>query len=146
MAADAHPHVFEQNGSFVLTATDYLLAENVLADLVERQRQKKAQIVVSLKQVPKEELSGRSSVRYSGDFELQEIVEKPAEGEAPSEFSGSLTFILPSRIVDHLEHMTLSPRGEYEIQAFINLMITDGVVASGLLQPAPAEWDPSMLA
>jgi NDP-sugar pyrophosphorylase family protein len=145
MAADAHPHLFEQNHSMILTATDYLIAPNALIDLVDRQQQIGANLVVSLKRVPKEELSGRSSVRFSGDFELQEIVEKPSEGEAPSEFSASLTFILPSRIVKHLSQMQLSPRGEYEIQALINQMIAEGATATGLLQPTPAEWDSSMV-
>lgn len=145
MAADAHPKLFEENASFILTATDYLLDANCLTDLTLRQDQTGAGIVVSLKRVPLEELSGRSSVRFTGDFELQEIVEKPAEGQAPSEFSGSLTFVLPSRIVKLLPQMILSPRGEYEIQALINQMIVDGSKARGLLQLTPAEWDPTLV-
>ena len=145
MAADAHPHLFEQNSSFILTATDYLFESNTLSDLVTRYRETGAEIGVSLKQVPKEELAGRSSVRYTGDFVIKEIVEKPAVGEAPSRFSASLTFVLPSQIVNHLQHMELSTRGEYEIQTLINQMIDGGAKATGLLQPSPAEWHASML-
>lgn len=146
MGVDAHRHLFEQHANFLLTATDYLLEPSVLADLVERQAQTGAEIVASLKRVPLAELAGRSSVRYRDDFVLDEIVEKPAAGEAPSEFSASLTFILPSRILAHLPTMRMSPRGEFEIQALINRMIRDGTHARGLLQPSPAEWRPELYA
>lgn len=145
IAADLHIELFKSNTNFILTATDYLLEENCLSDLCKRQKLTNADMVVSLKQAPLEELTGRSSVRFVRDFELQEIVEKPAVGEAPSEFSGSLTFVLPSRIVNMLPQMEISSRGEYEIQALINKMIVDGATARGLLQPSPAEWDPTMM-
>lgn len=141
MAVDAYPDLFLPDQSFVLTATDYLFGSQVLAELVERQQATGADLIVSIKEVPEAELAGRSSVRFTGDFELEEIVEKPAEGEAPSRFSGSLTFLLPGQIVNHLPQMKQSPRGEYEIQALINQMIVDGFAARGLLQAAPAEWE-----
>ncbi len=141
-AADAFPDLFSSHGSFVLTATDYLFDSTVLLELVETQQTADAEIVVSLKEVPESELSGRSSVRFTGDFDLQEIVEKPAEGQAPSRFSGSLTFLLPSKLVGLLPTMQMSPRGEYEIQALINQLILDGAKAKGVLQATPAEWKP----
>ena len=141
-AVDAFPELFKASSSFVLTATDYLFGDTVLTQLVEAQQKASAEIVVSLKEVPESELSGRSSVRFTGDFDLQEIVEKPAEGQAPSLFSGSLTFLLPSKLVELLPTMQMSPRGEYEIQALVNQLISAGVKAKGVLQPTPAEWEP----
>ncbi|MEM9777284.1 MAG: nucleotidyltransferase family protein [Chloroflexota bacterium] len=140
IAIDAHPQLFENTGSFILTATDYLFEPTVLSELVEKQASTAANIVVSLKEVPKEELSGRSSVRYTGDFEIQEIVEKPAVGQAPSPYSGSLTFLLPSQVVSYIPAMQMSERGEYEIQAVVNRMIAEGFSAGGVLQGAPIEW------
>lgn len=144
MAIDEHPHLFEKTGSFILTATDYLFEPTVLSELVEKRASTAADIVVSLKEVPKEELSGRSSVRYTGDFDIQEIVEKPATGQAPSPYSGSLTFLLPSQMVGYMPNMHMSERGEYEIQAIVNKMILDGFSARGVLQPAPSEWNESL--
>ncbi|MEM8860284.1 MAG: nucleotidyltransferase family protein [Chloroflexota bacterium] len=144
IAIDAHPQLFKNSDSFILTATDYLFDPTVLSELVEKQGSTAADIVVSLKEVPKEELSGRSSVRYTGDFEIQEIVEKPAAGQAPSPYSGSLTFLLPSKIVNYVPNMQMSQRGEYEIQALVNQMILDSFSARGVLQPAPNEWNPSL--
>lgn len=140
-AVDAFPALFAQSHSFLLTATDYLFEQTVLLDLIEKQAETNADIVMSLKEVPLAELSSRSSARYTGDFELEEIVEKPAEGQAPSPYSSSLIYILPSTIVDLLPQMTLSERGEYEVQHLINTLLREGAHGRGVLQSSPAEWE-----
>ena len=137
-AVAPYPDLFAE--PFILTATDYLLGPHYLTKLVETWQTSGADIGVALKEVPEEELAGRSSVRFKGRFEIEEIVEKPAPGKAPSRYSGSLTFIFPPQITRFVQKIDPSPRGEYELQTAINLMLQEGFTGKGALLPTPNEW------
>ena len=138
------PQYFQKGDSFLLTATDYIWHKNYLHDLVAAHSRNGADISVSLKRMPGVDLSKRSSVAFTPQGGIAQIVEKPGPGQAPSEYVASLTTILPATASTYLANMQPSPRGEYELQAIINQMIEDGYCAQGLEQPAPGEWQPQM--
>lgn len=140
IAIDACPDWFD--GLFLLTATDYIFSADFLHALVIEQQRRQADIVVSMKRLSSAEMVGRSSVRFHDDWAVDEIVEKPAAGHAPSSFGASLIYVLPSTIRDELPQLEKSPRGEYEVQGAINQLITNGATAYGLVQGAPPEWTP----
>jgi NDP-sugar pyrophosphorylase family protein len=140
----AYPHLFSNGDSFLLTATDYIWPVNYLRDLVAAHIKDGADISVSLKRLPGEDLSQRSSVAFTAQGGIARIVEKPGPGQAPSDYVASLTTILPASARAYLADMQPSPRGEYELQAIINKMIDDGCQALGLEQPVPGEWQPHM--
>ncbi len=140
----AYPQYFQNDDSFLLTATDYIWPENYLHDLVAAHTRNGADISVSLKRMPGADLSKRSSVAFTPQGDIAQIVEKPGPGQAPSEFVASLTTILPATAGAYLADMQPSLRGEYELQTIINQMIDDGYCAQGLEQPAPGEWQPYM--
>ncbi|MDJ0753346.1 MAG: nucleotidyltransferase family protein [Ardenticatenaceae bacterium] len=142
MAIRAHPDCFPAGQSFLLAATDYLLPEDYLAALVEAQREWGCDIAVSLKRVPAAELHSRSSVRYRGNFVLEEIVEKPPPGGAPSPYAASLIYLLPAAVKRYLTDLEPSAKGEIEVQSAVNMMLRDGFSGRGLLQPTPQEWRP----
>ena len=97
---------------------------------------------------------GSSDARSSGETDVPidaaslaerdilEIVEKPAPGTAPSAIGANLCFVLPPEVLEHVIETGASPRGEREIQTTINAWLAAGGRARGLLQAAPAEWDP----
>jgi len=132
------------NDSFMVTATDYLVPDNYYPDLLKFHAEHSADISISLKAVPAEELGSRSSVRYRGDFEITEVVEKPAVGQAPSEYSANLIYIIPNGLQQTIQQVKASPRGEREIQSAINAYLASGGTARGLLQPVPQEWAPEI--
>ncbi len=142
-AVHAHPHLFPQTAHFLLTATDYIFTPNFLADLCQAHQQAQTDMVVSLKEVPTAELSSRSSVEIDKNGRIHQIIEKPKLGQAPSNLSANLTFVLPTAVTHYLPHMQPSPRGEYELQTILNQMLDDGYTAHGLLQPIPPEWTSS---
>jgi NDP-sugar pyrophosphorylase family protein len=139
-----YPHYFSKGDSFLLTATDYIWPPNYLHDLVMAHIRNRADISVSLKHMPGVDLSKRSSVAFNEAGGIAQIVEKPARGQAPSQYIASLTTILPAAASSYLASMQPSPRGEYELQSVINEMIKDGYQAQGVNQPPPDEWQPSM--
>lgn len=126
---------------FILSATDYLVPRAFFPDLLDFHASHDADISVSLKELDEAEIARRSSVRFLDDQSIVEIVEKPAEGTAPSLTGANLTFVLPPSIVPYMDDVPMSPRGEHEVQQAINAWLRQGGKARGLLQPTPREWE-----
>ena len=135
------PALFARDRPFVLTATDYALAPDYLANLVAAHIESDADMTISLKRLPTEEIIASSSVQFRQNGQIGRIVEKPAPEDISSPLSASLTFVLPGAISDYLPQMRPSKRGEFEIQSVLNRMLQDGFTASGLEQEAPREWN-----
>ncbi|PWH17280.1 MAG: hypothetical protein DDG60_02535 [Anaerolineae bacterium] len=126
----------------LVAATDYVLEENALLELVQAHHRHPGAIVMSLKECPPEELTARSTVQVGPDGRVERIIEKPRPEEILSPYAASILFILPPPIWDYLARTPPSPRGEIEMQAAIDAMIRDGIPAFGVMQPAPREWTP----
>jgi len=138
------PDWVDRSAPVLVSATDYLLSENVLADLVDAHETQGCDITVSLKECPPEELSARSSAELAENWRVRRIVEKPAPGKAPNRFTGALIYILPPEIWNVMPGLKPSSRGELELPTAVNLLLKAGMTAYGLLQPTPAEWAPEM--
>ncbi len=137
-ALQAQPDWF--NHSFLLSATDYLVPKAFYHDLLSFHAAHGQGLSVSLKTLSAEQLSSRSSVRFSADGDVLEIVEKPAAGSAPSSQGANLVFVLPAAIRPFIDAVEPSGRGEYEVQSAINAHLKEFGGGRGLLQPTPAEW------
>ena len=144
-ALQAVPQTWIQDEPVMVIATDYILEENSLRELVEAHQQHNAQITMSLKECPIEELSVRSSVDADSDWQIRRIVEKPKREEIMSPYAASILFIFPPQIWDYLKQINPSARGEIEMQSAVQMMIEDGYKAFGVLQPAPQEWTPEFI-
>jgi len=156
-ASFAHQHELRGNGDALMSvpqewireepvmvvATDYILEENALAELASAHEQRGADITMSIKECPIEELASRSSVEVASDWRVRHIVEKPKREEILSPYAASILFIFPPEIWGYLAKIQPSPRGEYELQSAVDAMIQDGFRAYALLQPAPREWEPA---
>ena len=139
------PKEWVQDESVMVIATDYILEENSLLELVNTHKQHNAQIAMSLKECPIEELSARSSVDVDTNWRVKKIIEKPKRDEILSPYAASVMFIFPPAIWEYLPKIQLSERGEIELQAAVDMMIQDGYEAFGLLQPAPLEWNVELM-
>ena len=128
----------------MVVATDYILKEESLLELVQAQEKHQAEIVMSLKECPVEELASRSSVDVDSAWRVKRIIEKPKWEEIMSPYAASILFILPPQIWEYLPQVMPSERGEIEMQAAIDRMIQDGFKAVGVLQSAPEEWRPPL--
>lgn len=136
------PQSWIRDESVMVVATDYILEEDSLLELVQAQEKQAADIVMNLKECLIEELAARSSVDVDSDWRVKRIIEKPKREEIMSPYAASILFILPPQIWDYLPKVQPSERGEIEMQAAIDEMIRDGLKAVGVLQSAPEEWKP----
>jgi bifunctional UDP-N-acetylglucosamine pyrophosphorylase/glucosamine-1-phosphate N-acetyltransferase len=127
---------------FVLAA-DYALSENSLLDLKRSYQSRSVPLFASLKVVPGEELSQRSAVILDDMGRIRQIIEKPQIEHMAPNVGASLIYVVPSEIKRYLKQPPRSDHGEYELADIFNMMISDGYLMEGLLQPAPREWTPA---
>lgn len=137
----AVPPGWTRNDSFIVVATDYILEEESLLELVNAHRQSQADITMSLKECPLEELGSRSSVEVDSTWRVKRIVEKPRPEQVLSPYAASVMFIFPPQLWEVLPGIQPSARGEIELQSAVQRMIDAGFKAYGVLQPAPLEWN-----
>jgi NDP-sugar pyrophosphorylase family protein len=124
---------------FVL-AGDYALQKTCLLDLKRCYQEGTSDLVISMKEVPKEELRHRSSVRLGEGDRILQILEKPTTVAESDALGASLIYIVPPEIKQFLMHAPLSRRGEFELPELVNQMIGGGFSGKGLIQEAPREW------
>ena len=138
------PKTWIRQESVMVVATDYLLEENVLSELVQAHERLQADITMSIKELPTNELVSRSSVEVDESWRVKRIIEKPTLTEIMSPYAASILFIFPPEIWKYLRLISPSARGEIEMQTAIDRMLKDGFRAYSVLQPAPLEWDPAL--
>jgi len=129
----------------MVVATDYILEENYLLELVQAHQRDRAEITMSIKECPIEELIARSSVEVDSNWRVRRIIEKPKREEIVSPYAASILFVLPLAMWEYLPRVEASPRGEIEMQSAIQMMIENQYKVFGLLQPAPREWTPEFI-
>lgn len=125
---------------FVL-AGDYALKENYLLELKRFYLASTADLVISVKEVPRKEIRHRSSILLGDEDRILQILEKPTVVTASNRLGASLLYIIPPEIRQFLNHAPLSRRGEFELPELVNLMIGSGFSGRGLVQEAPREWN-----
>lgn len=131
----AAPHI---DNTFVMSACDNLVSPTHMAELLSTQQSTGANATLSLMKIDPS-LAGRTGVVELNDGYIQRIVEKPAPGEAPSNIASLPLYVFSPRLLEYLPEVKLSPRGEYELQDAIQMLIdreggVNGVLASSRLQ------------
>jgi len=137
------PREWIRDEPVMVVATDYVLEENALVDLVNAHARAGADLTMSLKECPVHELIVRSSVDIDPGGRVKRIIEKPGRDQIMSPYAASIMFIFPAVIWEYLPKIKPSSRGEIEVQDAVQMMIEDGLKAFGLIQTAPQEWTPA---
>jgi NDP-sugar pyrophosphorylase family protein len=120
--------------TFVLSACDNLTPVEHVAELLTTHQHQKANATLSLMEVDGS-MVGRTGVVELKDGEISCIVEKPAPDEAPSNIASLPLYVFTSKLLAYLPEVKLSPRGEYELQDAIQMLIErDGNVIGVLAQ------------
>jgi NDP-sugar pyrophosphorylase family protein len=108
---------------FMLSACDNLTsAEYVGQMLAAWNAEPRPRAVLSLMPVPQDKISSTGIVELDGEWVVR-IVEKPSPQEAPSNVSSLPLYCFSHGLLDYLPEIQLSPRGEYELQDAIQMLI-----------------------
>jgi NDP-sugar pyrophosphorylase family protein len=110
-------------GNFVLSACDNLVSQDDVGRLIAfMHREDKPNGVLTLLPVEPDRLGSVGIVEMDGVW-VTRIVEKPKPEDAPSNISSLPLYAFTPQILDYLPDVPLSPRGEYELQDAIQVLI-----------------------
>jgi UDP-N-acetylglucosamine diphosphorylase / glucose-1-phosphate thymidylyltransferase / UDP-N-acetylgalactosamine diphosphorylase / glucosamine-1-phosphate N-acetyltransferase / galactosamine-1-phosphate N-acetyltransferase len=133
------------DADFILSACDNLTSPQHVANLLAAWRQPPCpSAILTLMTIPPELVPASGVVALEGDTVVS-IVEKPRLQDAPSYIASLPLYCLPHSILEYLPEVQPSPRGEYELQDAIQLLIqrhghVRGVmIASRLTLTSPAD-------
>jgi UTP--glucose-1-phosphate uridylyltransferase len=128
----ARPVVGSQ--SFVVALGDSIIGlhaqSEVVRTMVHRFESSRADAVIALQEVPREDVVrygiARPRGRIDDVFELEDLVEKPAVTEAPSNLAVAARYVFSPAIFDYLEQTLPDRGGEIQLTDAIRLLIRDG--------------------
>lgn len=110
-------------GDFILSACDNLISAKHVGRMMEIwQTPPHSNAVLTLMPAEPGRLGSVGIVEMDGPW-VTRIVEKPPLEEAPSNISSLPLYCFSPRILDYLPEVRLSPRGEYELQDAIQMLI-----------------------
>jgi NDP-sugar pyrophosphorylase family protein len=125
----AAPFIYQD---FVLSACDNLAPVEHVAELIERQQAEEAAwATMSLMRIDPSNV-GKTGIVELMDGRITHIVEKPRPEEAPSNIASLPLYVFTPHILDYLPQVPLSPRGEYELQDAIQMLIEGGGIVRGV--------------
>lgn len=124
------------NTPFVLAACDNLFSDEDIRRVLGRwQTGPHPNGVLSLLEVEPERVGSVGVVRLQGEW-VDRIIEKPSPRQAFTRLASVPLYCFSSGLLDYLPEIPLSPRGEYELQDAIQMLIERegrvcGVMVSG---------------
>jgi bifunctional UDP-N-acetylglucosamine pyrophosphorylase/glucosamine-1-phosphate N-acetyltransferase len=118
-------------GDFILSACDNIVSAEHVGRMIDAwQWPTKPNALLTLMPVEPDRSGSVGIVEMDGPW-IKRIVEKPKPEESPSNISSLPLYCFSPRILDYLPEVPRSPRGEYELQDAIQMLIErDGRVGS----------------
>ena len=78
-------------------------------------------------------MASRTGIVEMQDGHIKRIIEKPARDKAPSNIASLPLYIFSPKLLDYVPEIKLSPRGEYELQDAIQMLIDRDGKVTGVL-------------
>jgi dTDP-glucose pyrophosphorylase len=126
----------------LVTATDYFMRKDLLADLVEGYARSGCEIAMSLELRRSKSPEQRPGVMPGEDGRVRRLL---AEAEIPGAYEASLIYILPPDIWEILPELKPKEGGRFEITSLVNHLLENQFTACGLMQSLPRAWDADLL-
>lgn len=119
------------DGPFVLSACDNLVPAAHVGELLAAHRTRQAAATLSLMPVTLDQVSKTGVVVWDDPW-VRRIVEKPQPHEAPSTISSLPLYVLGPDVLALLPEVKPSPRGEYELQDALQMLMERGGRVTGV--------------
>jgi len=124
---------------FVVALGDSIIGLHAASDVVRRMTrcfvEREASAVIAFEEVPEADVYqyGIARPKDTGEvFEIADVVEKPAPGEAPSNLAIAARYVLSPAVFDALERTPPGKNGEIQLTDAIRLLIQGGGRAYGI--------------
>lgn len=117
---------------FILSACDNIVSANHVKTMLELWEEfPSVEGLLTLMPIKKEKIRSSSAVSLEGGW-VTGIVEKPHPDTAPSNIASLPLYCFSRSLLYYLPKVQPSPRGEYELQDAIQMMIKDGGKVRGI--------------
>lgn len=123
------------HGAFVLSACDNLTPAEHVAELLATHQTGGVDATLSLMEIDPS-LAARTGVVEWREGRIWRIIEKPAPGEAISNIASLPLYVFSKKLLDYLPQIKPSPRGEFELQDAIQLLIDHDGGVTGVFTPS----------
>ncbi len=128
------------NQPFVVALGDSIIGLHAQSDIVRRMIEQyetsKADLVVAFEEVPAEDVVHYGIARPRGRsgevFELDDVIEKPARDEAPSNLAVAARYVFSPAIFDALVETSPGKGGEIQLTDAIRLLLKQGCKGVGM--------------
>jgi UTP--glucose-1-phosphate uridylyltransferase len=107
--------------------------ESVLARMLRVHQETRADATVAVEEVPEEEIHRYGIVKPAGDqgpeagsFPIDDLIEKPSAGEAPSRWAVASRYVLAPAIFDAIERTVPAADGEVYLTDSLRLLLRQG--------------------
>lgn len=124
---------FVGNQPFVAALGDSIIGMHARSDIVRRMTrcfaERDAAAVIAFERVPWEEIHRYGVAKPGGDgevFEVEELIEKPARAEAPSNLAIAARYVFAPAVFDAIRRTQPGIGGEIQITDAIRLLMQDG--------------------
>lgn len=112
-------------GDFILSACDNLVEINEINQLLQFWKIQKPEALLTTIPIPQQDISRMGIIELKNDQVIR-IIEKPSFEKAPSNIGSVPLYVFSPTILEDLARIPLSPRGEYELQDAIQMLIQRG--------------------
>ncbi len=127
---------------FLISAADYQMPVNYLEELINFHLLEASDITASIRRISQQKIAESSVVMFGENQRILRVLEKPDSSmHLENPLASSLIFIMTRNLLSYVGKIPLSPRGEYELQDVINMMIDEGFHAKGCLQEELPDWE-----
>jgi UTP--glucose-1-phosphate uridylyltransferase len=124
---------------FVVALGDSIIGMHAQSNIVQRMKncyiEKQAVAVIAFEEVAPTEVShyGIAKPKHDGKiFEIEDLIEKPSQSEAPSNLAIAARYIFSSSIFDAIRSLKPGKGGEIQITDAIRLLIKQGCKVYGI--------------
>ncbi|OGJ89732.1 MAG: hypothetical protein A2268_07045 [Candidatus Raymondbacteria bacterium RifOxyA12_full_50_37] len=140
---------FVGNQPFVAALGDSIIGMHAQSDIVKRMTacfiEKKAAAVIAFEEVPRSDVHKYGIAKPKSDgavFEIEDLIEKPSESEAPSTLAIAARYVLSPAVFDAINRTKPGKGGEIQITDALRLMIRESGNVYGIrLQPEERRYD-----
>ncbi len=123
------------HGDFALSACDNLTPPEHVAELLAAYRPPEVNAALSLMKIDPS-IAGKTAVVDLQNGIIRRIVEKPSPEQVISNIASLPLYVFSSALLDYLPEIHPSPRGEYELQDAIQMLIERDGGVTGALTPS----------
>lgn len=124
---------FTAKQPFIVALGDSIIGMHAKSRIVEKMtdcfNSKRAEAVIAFEEVPGEDVFqyGIANPKGSGEvFEIEDLIEKPPVGEAPSNLAVAARYVLSPSVFDALRRTKPGAGGEIQLTDAIRMLLRDG--------------------